>query len=440
MRLDRFDIKVLDQSGNAQEILYEMYGKEIGENNAVKQLAGIRTHLNYKRSMSNDRPIGEMEETVFKADGSLVTKRDLILSETESQDPKFVMETMGFSPLQWKLNWCKTKRGYWDTSMKLRTRGANDEYGKPTYHETPVKKTNHTYKCEISISPIQDVLTEEMINNVFDKMSKKVPKLVQYKHKKKDGDLFELPIMDLHLGKLAWGKESGDNYDLHIASDLFRKSVQEALDSIKLYSLDIERIVFPLGQDFFHFDTTKSTTTKGTVMDTDIRWPKMYEEGVELAVWAIENLRAIAPVDVIYVAANHDKMLSFFLTKHVEAYFRNCRNVKVNASPYPRKYVTYGDCLIGYSHGADERKQIDVLMQQECPTWSQTKWREWHLGHLHKEMAREIGGVIIRNVASITSRDNWHTEHGYQATRKAQAFVWSRKLGKRLTIDINVMV
>ena len=77
MRLDRFDIKVLDQSGNAQEILYEMYGKEIGENNAVKQLAGIRTHLNYKRSMSNDRPIGEMEETVFKADGSLVTKRDL---------------------------------------------------------------------------------------------------------------------------------------------------------------------------------------------------------------------------------------------------------------------------------------------------------------------------------------------------------------------------
>jgi len=438
MRLDKFDVEVLEQVGKASEILYEMYGKEIGKNNAEKQLAGIRTHLNYKKDMSSDRAIGEMEETIFKADGSLVTKRDLKLSETESQDPEFVMRAMGYEPVMWKLNWCKTKRGYWDVTMKLRTRGEDDEDGKPTYHEVPAKKTNHTYKCEISIAPRQNVLTEEMLDTVFNNL--KAPKLRQYKHKKKTGELFELPIMDLHLGKLAWGKESGDNYDLHIASDLFRKSVNEALDSIPLYGLNIERIIFPLGQDFFHFDTSKSTTTKGTVMDTDIRWPKMYEEGVKLATWAIENLRTVAPVDVIYVAANHDKMMSFFLTKHVEAYFRNCKDVKVNTSPYPRKYVTYGDCLIGYSHGADEKKQIDVLMQQECPTWSQTKWREWHLGHIHKEMAREIGGVIIRNIASITSRDNWHTEHGYQAVRKAQAFVWNRALGKRLTIDINVMV
>ena len=232
MRLDKFDVEVLEQVGKASEILYEMYGKEIGKNNAEKQLAGIRTHLNYKKDMSSDRAIGEMEETIFKADGSLVTKRDLKLSETESQDPEFVMRAMGYEPVMWKLNWCKTKRGYWDVTMKLRTRGEDDEDGKPTYHEVPAKKTNHTYKCEISIAPRQNVLTEEMLDTVFNNL--KAPKLRQYKHKKKTGELFELPIMDLHLGKLAWKKESGDNYDLHIAVDLFKKSVEDALDSIQL--------------------------------------------------------------------------------------------------------------------------------------------------------------------------------------------------------------
>ena len=114
--------------------------------------------------------------------------------------------------------------------------------------------------------------------------------------------------------------------------------------------------------------------------------------------------------------------------------------MSLNTSPYPRKYITYGKCLIGYSHGSEEGKRIDVLMQQECPTWSETLWREWHLGHLHSEHSREIGGIIVRNISSITSRDEWHTTSGYQAIRKAQAFVWDKNSGKVLTIDSNVLI
>jgi hypothetical protein len=244
--------------------------------------------------------------------------------------------------------------------------------------------------------------------------------------------------MDLHLGKLSWKRESGDDYDLKIAEDLYRKTISEFLDKLHLYNLSIDQIIFPVGQDFFHFDTSKGATTKGTVMDTDTRWPKMYEKGMELVVWAIENLRAIAPVKVIYVASNHDRMMSFFLTHHIDAYFRNDKNVTVDSSPYPRK----GKCLIGYSHGSEEGKRIDVIMQQECAFWDSKgqQWREWHVGHLHSENVREVGGIKIRNISSITSRDIWHTEHGYNAVRQALGFVWSATKGKQLTIDVNVMV
>ena len=443
MKLDKFDTALLHEiessPGDYLGILKRMYNLRLKSgDNARKKITILRKHLDYKRGLQDDgREIGEMEETVIKADGSIVTKRDLLLSESESQDPEFVMRAMGYSPLQWKLNWCKTKRGYHDVTMKMRRKEFDGE-GNPIYFDEAEKHTNHSYRCEISVSPIQKILTEEMISSSFDKIE--VPKLHQYNHKKKSGELLELPIMDLHLGKLAWKKESGDDYDLKIAESLYKGATETILDRINAYGLNIERIVFPVGQDFFHFDTAKSTTTKGTVMDTDTRWPKMYEKGVELNLWAIENLRAIAPVEVIYVAANHDKMLSFFLVHHINAWFRNCKDIVVNTSPYPRKYVTYGKCLIGYSHGADEGKKIDILMQQECPTWSSTLWREWHLGHLHSEHAREIGEVIIRNVSSVTSRDIWHTEHGYQAVRKAQAFVWNEEKGKVLTIDVNVTV
>jgi len=427
MRLDKFDSHVLEQKGNAQDILYELYGKEIGLNNAEKQLAGIRTHLQFKEETSDDRPIGEMEETIVKADGSITTKRMLLLSETDSKDPITIMRLMGFDPLQWKVKYCKSRRVYWDVTIKNAAKSG-------------IKHTNHGYMCDLTVIPIQNALTETEINNIFDEMAKKAPKLIQYKHKKRSGTLFELPMNDIHLGKLAWKRESGDDYDLKIAEELYIKTVEDILNQTYACGFNIEKIVFPIGQDFFHFDTSKNATTKGTVMDTDSRWPKMYEKGVELNVWAIENLRAIAPVDVIYVAANHDKMLSFFLTHHINAHFRNCKDVKVNTSPYPRKYLTYGKVLIGYSHGSEEGKKIDVLMQQECPSWSDTLWRYWHLGHLHSEHSREIGGVLIKNISSITSRDMWHTEHGYKAMRKAEANLYDKNKGKIHTIYSNITV
>ena len=427
MILDQFDQDVLSASGLAQDIIQEFYGVSISQNNAKKYVAGIRKHLKFKRKLADVNQTNNLSEKVVKSDGSVTTRRMMILTESDSNDPVRIMQLNGFDPLKWELVSCKTKRNDWDVTMKMGP-------GNGTHTKT---STNHQYKIELTVKPIQDVLTTEYLVKVFEELEP--PKLKEYKYKS-GNMMFELPIMDLHLGKLAWGEETGEDYDLKIAEDLYRNTVEELLGKLKQCNLPIEKCVLPIGQDFFHVDNKNSTTTAGTYVDSDSRWQKMYAKGVELLVWAIELLREIAPVEVMYVPGNHDQAMSYYATYTLFAQYRNTDSVTVDLSPTQRKYIRYGVNLIGYSHGK-EGKRIEHLMQQErSEDWGETLYREWHLGDLHHEEAKEVGGVKIRRISSVTATDAWHAEKGYQSIRMAQAFVWDREKGRQFVIDSNVVI
>ena len=286
----------------------------------------------------------------------------------------------------------------------------------------------------LTVKPIQFAITVDTIREALEELPE--IKLPEYKYKA-GGMMLELPILDFHLGKLAWKDETGQDYDLKIAEQLYRDTVLDILARVKGYGLKIERIIFPIGQDFYHVDTIGNTTTAGTPLDTDTRWEKMYKKGIELLIWALEQLRSIAPVDCMYVAGNHDKMLSYCATITLDAYYRNLKGVSVNTMPTPRKYIEYGKCLIGYSHGKEEGKRIETVMQVEQPeAWGKSEFREWHLGDLHHEEARESGGIITRRLSAITATDAWHAEKAFVgAVQKAQAFVWDKERGLQLVIN-----
>jgi len=426
MPLDSFDASVLREHGLAQDIIKKVYNRDIAQNSAKKYLAGIRLHLEHKGKMhGEDRPISEMEEVVVKQDGSRTTTRMLLLSEEDQQSPTRIMTLMGYDPLQWELISCKSRRNYWDTSMKLK-----DE-NKVT---SSAKSTNHAFMVTLTVKPIQNAVTVDTIREALAELPPF--KLPEYKYKQ-GGMMLELPILDFHFGKLAWKDETGQDYDLKIAEKLYRDTVLDILARVKAYGLQIERIIYPIGQDYFHVDTIGNTTTAGTPLDTDTRWEKMYKKGIDLLIWTIEQLRSIAPVECMYVAGNHDKMLSYCATITLHAHYRSCDGVTVDISPSPRKYIEYGKCLIGYSHGKEEGKRIDTLMQIEAnEAWGRSEYREWHLGDLHHEDAREAGGIIIRRISAITATDAWHAEKAFVGSvQKAQAFVWDRELGLQAIIN-----
>ena len=427
MTIDAFDAEVLSKKGYAQDIMKELYGAKISQTAAKLQLAGIRRHVRFKKKMEPPKQ-HDLDERIYHEDGTWTTKRLISLSEEESQDPQSIMRKMGIDPLRWEVLSCKIKRNWWDTPMKLRNHDGT---------HTPTSRRNYQFLVELRVKPTGLPVTADVVAQVFEGLTPPEIKILGYEPGNK---MLELPIMDLHLGKLAWGAETGEDYDMKIAEQLYRKTVQDILGKLLHYRVAIEKVVFPVGQDYFHIDNPQNATTAGTIVDMDTRWEKMFGVGVDLLVWTVEQLRQIAPVEIMYVPGNHDRTLSYCAVYALHAWYRDCESVTVDLSPAARKYIHYGVNLIGFSHGK-EGKRIQHLMQQEQPeAWGATRFREWHLGDLHHEEAMEVGGVKIRRISSLTAADAWHVEKGFRAVRMAQAFVWDREHGPELVIDSNVGV
>lgn len=194
-------------------------------------------------------------------------------------------------------------------------------------------------------------------------------------------------------------------------------------------------------QDFYNIDDEKNQTTAGTPQDTDTRWQKMFRRGNEITIWAIEQLRKIAPVEVYYVQGNHDYKMSYFTLEFINAWYRGNANVTVHMSVKPRQYIEFGNCMIGYAHGDKiAKKRLHLMMQAEASEiWGRTKYRELHLGHIHSEQVEELQGYKKRNISSVTAIDKWHSDKAYIGTiRQMQAFVWDFNYGLENIYNITV--
>lgn len=432
--MNSFEQQVLaDGGGNAQEKLRRLYGKDITYHNAKKYLAGIKLHILQLEKMGAGTAVPpeqaqrcSHEETTFNKDQTQTIKRDVYLTPEEAASPTSIMKKCGFDPLLWEVVTCKLITGSWDVTLK-------NADGEGVLH------TNRKYSVTLTVKPLGGNLTSDQVLEIFKNLPE--PELTAYQYR--GGKyLLELPIMDFHLGKLAWGEETGgQDYDLKIAEKLWRKTVVDLLSKAGLFGKP-ELILFPIGQDYFHFDTPQTTTTAGTQLDSDTRWQKMYSKGVELLVWAVEQCRAIAPVKIIWIPGNHDTVLSYAATVGIAQRYANAGDVVVDLSPMPRKYERYGRNLIGFAHGEDEGKRIEGLMQVEAAgMWGKSIWREYHCGHLHSESVTTKNGIVFRRISSITAPDAWHSEKGFLgATRQATAFVWDKEKGLQAILVSNVIV
>jgi hypothetical protein len=248
----------------------------------------------------------------------------------------------------------------------------------------------------------------------------------------KDPHLLEVSLFDHHIGSLAWARETGQNYDLNIAIALYERAIEELLCKAAPYP--IERILFPIGSDFFHIDSLTNTTTGGTPQDTDGRLAKIVETGEAALVKAIDRMLTVAPVHVMLVAGNHDRVTSWHSARYLSAYYSRCDAVTVDCEPRLRKYLRYGPSLIGFTH--EPLKNLALLMPTEQPQeWAATAWHEWHTGHLHHKRATETvpvsshNGVVMRVLPSLAATNAWHYQEGFVGNRTAEAYLWSKAAG-----------
>lgn len=259
-----------------------------------------------------------------------------------------------------------------------------------------------------------------------------------------DPHLLEISLFDVHFGKLAWEQETGNNFDLKIVETIYRNAIEDLL--ARSAGFGIEKILFPVGQDFCNIDNLRHETFAGTRQDTDSRYAKIYEHMMLSLVWAIDFLIQYVPkIEVVLTWGNHDKTVSYHLCRELSAWYRHCPAVEVDYDYRQRKYIEYGVNLVGLTHGNEERhSRLPTLMATENPeAWARTKVREWHLGHYHKKKSVELTavdtheGVVVRILPSLSALDAWHYSKGYVGVRAAEAFLWSKRDGRVGYFSVN---
>ena len=281
--------------------------------------------------------------------------------------------------------------------------------------------------------------------DILEDIKKYSPVVKKFTHKEKQNNILEINIFDLHFGKLATEDVSGQKYDTEIAKERFLNALNKLV--VRSGFFNFEKILLPIGNDFFNSDNHKNETTKGTPQDEHLLWQETVKKGRQLIQIGIEYLTMFAPVHIVVVNGNHDWQRMFMLGEMLEGWFHNNQNVTIDNSFKARKYFKYGKCLIGFTHGNNE-KAADlplIMAQEQAAYWQDTKYREFHLGHLHHKReikyksTQEYKGIVIRHLRSLGAEDTWHNIKGYVGTiQSAESFIWNAEDGLIANFSYNI--
>ena len=356
------------------------------------------------------KPITKSVE--FRSDGSAIFERIIALTADEQLTPAKVLQAHGMDPGIWEIISCKSnfyqqqKRG--GTILNL-------------------------YQSKITAKPIADGISIEDVQKHFENYNPKYRPSGVASRRTTDGKyLYEINIADLHLGRFANMRETGEPLDINITKRRFLEIIDKECENIEKLGDNVEKILFVWSNDFFNSDGISGATTAGTPQDTDTKWQSLYEIGCEMLIDAIHILRCYAPVKTFYVASNHSRQSDFYAICNIKSWFKDCYDVEVDTKPAVRHYERYGVNLIGFSHSYYEKKAtLPHLMSVECPEdWGETSYREFHLAHYHSEKVEEVGGVIFRWLPSVTGPDSWSNECGYVgAVKRSYSFVYDKEKG-----------
>ena len=240
----------------------------------------------------------------------------------------------------------------------------------------------------------------------------------------------EISIADYHLAKRC---VDGDNNPT-VRYERYFNVAQSLINKVEA-NYNIDTIVLPISNDFFHTDNYQNQTTQGTPQDTIMEYHSEYELGFSLLVDTINMLRQhCSTVTVILVQGNHDRTKSFYLAHALDIYFKNDYDVEFIREHSVIKAKVLGNTFIGWHHGNCKLDDLPLLFATH-PEYSHffgnAKYREIHTGDKHHYMAKEVKGVRIQQMPSLSGTDRWHMDNNFvHSVRAALALVYDHELGK----------
>lgn len=255
-----------------------------------------------------------------------------------------------------------------------------------------------------------------------------------------DDDLSTVYVLpDAHLGMMAWEKETGTNYDLKIAENVIKQSLDRLFQSTPKSGTGI---VLSLG-DLLHFDGYEPVTSRSrNILDADGRYPKVLKAATSVLIWKVDNaLAKHGRVIVRILPGNHDDQSAIAVSLALAMYYRNNERVTVDEDPSRFWWWRFGNTFLGATHGDMTKMQdMPLIMAASRPEdWGASKYRVVFTGHIHHKSAIEQGGVIVESFQSPAARDAWHAASGYNSGRSLSAVTFHRLHGEVSRQKVNIV-
>lgn len=361
-------------------------------------------------------PYGKESVSVNYEKNETTSTKDISLTDDELHNPSAILKAHGFDPELWDIKTVNNTK----TNRKTIT---GDSF---------------VYSSKVTVKPKEtEDVTLQTVETFFAGLDESKLKNLHIEPKQYDpnGEFLEICIQDLHMGLLSYAQETGEDYDVDIATQRLNNCIADILQ--RTQGRKFKRIVFALLGDILHVDNLEGSTTKGTRQDTDTRPTRLFDKALEALLYTIEQLGEIAPVEVVCVSGNHDGLTGQLLCKCLEMAFRNDDNVTFFNSPNPRKWRRYGKVLIGFAHGDMKPNAVSEWLSNECDEWSLAKYREVHMGHLHsiqtlQKIEDNKYGLIARYLPALCASSAWEHDMGYpKSQRGMMSFVWNENTGLR---------
>jgi hypothetical protein len=239
-------------------------------------------------------------------------------------------------------------------------------------------------------------------------------------------------LTDLHIGMLAWERETGGKWDLEEVARVVTGAWQQAINM----SPKAETCVISLLGDYLHFDGMEAVTpASGHILDTDSRFPKVVGAAVNLlrsiVTSALENHEK---VHLLIAEGNHDPASSVWLRTMFQALYEDEARLTVDDTVSPYYAYEHGDVMLGFHHGhkINGKGGAGRLAQYfaSTPAWQGKKHRYISTGHLHHENLAELPGCFVVQHATLSAKDAYASRGGYAGTRSMSSSTYHKKYGK----------
>lgn len=280
----------------------------------------------------------------------------------------------------------------------------------------------------------------ELMKAVIEGMKSEITPVAPVKavRAKRDDKLLNLyTVSDFHLGMLAWADESGDDWDMKIAEDLFSRWFDAAFQKAP----DAGTGVINLLGDLAHFDSLDAVTpASGHVLDADTRYQKlvrymirMVRRVVDMALVKHKNVR------LLIVQGNHDESGMIWLAEMFSTLYDNEPRVFVDTSPDVYKMVQHGKTTLFFHHGHKARFDAiePVMIAKFRKAFGESVYSYAHVGHLHHQKIVESRNMIVEQHRTLAAKDAYASRGGWMSGRSANVITYSAEYGEvaRLTIS-----